>query len=174
MAFNERNLEQAKGAQPAAEPWVEQFLADQQTSAGRNSSNRTSENTTSSPDVQTDAGRLPGTRPRIPPGHVYTDFDPQKWMSDLDADGNKHITRAEVGRFENDVFTRFGKMDIKDFQRSSALLYNLDLIQNLSDDDQGSETGVTIKDLQRLSELASQPAKNDNEAYLAKLFKGDQ
>lgn len=55
-----------------------------------------------------------------------------------------------------------------------ALLYNLDLIQQLSDDDQGPETGVTINDLKRLSQLESQAPKNDLERYLARLYNVDK
>lgn len=102
------------------------------------------------------------------------DFDPDKWLSELDLNGDKHITRQEVAKFENDTFNKVGSMHIKDFERSSALQYNLDLIQQLCDDDQGPEIGVTINDLKRLSELSKQPANNDNERYLARLYKVDK
>lgn len=159
MAWNERNLDKVHGAGTAAEPWVEDFLAEQQKSSNRASSNP------QSLDMQ--------NRPPVPPGRVHNGFDPQKWMSDLDFNGDKHITRAEVGKFESDTFSK-GSMHIHDFQRSSALAYNFDLIQQLSDDDQGPETGVSINDLIRLSQLETQVPKNDLERYLARLYKADK
>lgn len=156
MAWNERSLDKEQSVVPATESWAERFIQEQQTS---------SLNRTASADAQ--------NRPAIPPGRVYDDFDPNKWMTDLDANGDKHITRQEVAKFDNDTFSK-GSMHIKDFERSSALLYNLDLIQQLSDDDQGPEIGVTINDLKRLSELSKQPANNDNERYLARLYKVDK
>lgn len=156
----ERDIDSAHGAAPQSDSWVHRVLAEQQALPDQSNSNASDSNT--SLRMQ--------NRPEKPPGHLYKDFDANQWMAELDLNHDNHITSGELRKWESDTFDRYGSMKWTDFQRQSALLLNLDLIQDLCDDDKGPEIGISVNDLRRLGALESQVPSNAVEKWLARLY----